>query len=179
MALPLQKYRELVFQMLYSQDIGKAQDSDIMELLGQELAIAKKPLRDAQMKVHLIQSHLAEIDALIGKASLSYDFERIQSVERNILRLGVFELFYDKEIPHKVVIAEALRLARKFSTKESASFVNAILDAIYRLSQGETIDRTQIEQSTQDLISIEKLSNEVALEEVALEKTTPASDGDE
>lgn len=159
MALPVQKFRELVFQMLYSYDIGKPEDQDIMDLLSHELAVTHKSTRDAQLRCQLIFTHLKEIDALIAKTSLSYEFERIQTVERNILRLAIFEILFDenKDIPYKVSIAEALRLARKFSTKESASFINAILDAVYKASRGEVIDPNQITEATQELVEIEEL----------------------
>lgn len=133
MSIPIQKYREVVFQLLYSSDMGLTDEKHMVDMLSQELSVSKKNVRDAQQRVHLIRSHLSEIDRMIAEVSKSYDFERIHSVERNILRLSVFELHFDNEkIPHKVVIAEAMRLARKFGTKESASFINAILDNIHK-----------------------------------------------
>lgn len=163
MSIPAQKFREIVFQMLYSYDMGRATDENMLDLLTQELAVTKKIARDAQMRVHLIRSHLKEIDSLITATSHSYNFERIQSVERNILRLGAFELFFDKDIPYKVAMAEALRLARKFGTKESGIFVNAILEAIFKSSQGEPIDTVKLKLSADELARIEQIANEAAL----------------
>ena len=70
-----------------------------------ELAVSRKAVRDAQAKVRAVGSHLKEIDTLIAKSSVGYSFERIQSVERNVLRIGVYELLYAAEIPPKVAIA--------------------------------------------------------------------------
>ena len=67
---------------------------------------------------------------------LLYDIDRIHSVERNVLRLGIYELFFDPEIPPKVAIAEAIRMSKKFGTPESVSYVNAIMDNIYKRKQG-------------------------------------------
>lgn len=165
MAVPVQKLREIVFQMLYSTDLGRSTDENMLDLLTKELAVTKKVVKDVQARVHLIREQIKEIDALIAKTSKSYEFERIQSVERNILRLGAFELLYDSTIPPKVAIAEALRLARKFSTKESASFINAILDAIYKSSIGEKFDPKVLAQSAKQLTEIEAISHEAALEQ--------------
>lgn len=162
MAVPAQKFREVVFQMLYSRNTGRATDESMLDLLTHELAVTKKVVRDAQERVHQICAHQDEIDAKITATSHSYAFERIQSVERNILRLGVFELLFDQSIPFKVVMAEASRLARKFATKESASFVNAILDAIYKSNLGEPIDSTILKQSAQELSIIEEISHEAS-----------------
>lgn len=163
MSLPAQKFREIVFQMLYSYDMGKAHDEPMIELLTHELAVTKKSVKEAQARVHDLLSRLDEIDALIAKTSQSYEFERIQSVERNILRLGVYEIMHDPSIPPKVAIAEAMRLTRKFSTKEAASFVNAILDCLFKSTQGAPIDRAELARTAEDLIAIEKVSKEASL----------------
>lgn len=165
MAVPTQKFREIVFQMLYSFDLGKSSDESMIELLSHELEVPKKTVREAQSRVHEIRSHQKTIDNKIGATSQSYSFERIQTVERNILRLAVFELLYDSTIPHKVAIAEAIRLAKKFATKESSLFINAILDAIYKASQGETPDIAKIAEAAAELTTIETISQEAALNE--------------
>ena len=164
MSLPAQKFREIVFQMLYSYDMGRATDENMIDLLSTELAVTKKSVKEAQARVHKILEHLEEIDALITKTSHSYEFERIQSVERNILRMSVFELLFDSNIPEKVAIVEAMRLARKFSTKESATFVNAILDVLYKSSQGQIVDEQQLLLSAEELTLIEKISREASLD---------------
>lgn len=163
MSLPAQKFREIVFQMLYSYDMGRATDENMVELLSVELSVTRKAVKEAQARVHQILENLKDIDALIAKTSHSYEFERIQSVERNILRMSVFELLFDPTIPEKVAIVEAMRLATKFSTRESASFVNAILDALYKSSKGLSIDQKKLELSAEELALIEKISQEASL----------------
>lgn len=130
MSIPQQKFRELVLQLLYSHDIGRASEEDMLPLMMAELAVTRKTVRDAQQKVRDIISKQTELDALLAQTSQSYDFERIQTVERNILRLSAYELLFDDSIPPKVAIAEAVRLARKFGTPESAGFINALLDSL-------------------------------------------------
>lgn len=146
MSLPPQKFRELVFQLLYSYDMGYSEEKEIAKLLMKELAVARKHVFLAQERVVKVQSHRDLIDEMIGKTTISYEFDRIQSVERNILRLGVFEVLYDPSIPPVVAISEAVRMAKKFGSPESASFVNAILDSIYKLSLGEVVDKENLKR---------------------------------
>jgi transcription antitermination protein NusB len=164
MALSQQKFREIVFQLLYSLDIGRPDETLMIELMMAELTVSKKNVRLAQERVHHIQAKLSEIDSLISSVSTSYDFGRIQTVTKNILRLGVFELFFDDQIPPKVAIAEAIRLSRKFNTPESASFVNALLDHLYHASLGSPLNPQQLTEHAQLLLQSEQTATEVAQE---------------
>ena len=132
MALPQQKYREIVFQILYCHDFGCNDEDAICQFLMPLLSVTKKSIKTAAQRVLSISDYLADIDAIITEKSVAYSFERISRVEKNILRLGLYELLYDEEIPQKVAIAEAIRICRKFGTRESANFVNAILDAVHK-----------------------------------------------
>lgn len=151
MGIPKQKFREVVFQMLYSCDLGHATDDDLIELLMKELSITRKTCLLALERARDILAIREEIDTMITQATLSYDFNRIQTVERNVLRLGVYELFFDELIPKKVAISEAMRLARKFGSPESARFVNAVLDSLYKISRGEQIDPKQISLTFEEI----------------------------
>lgn len=162
MAFQQQKFREIVFQMLYSFDIGKVNEEDIQDLLMKELAVSRKAVRTAMERANKVIEKQDEIDGMIRKASQAYNFERIQTVERNVLRLAVFEMLYDDEIPPKVAIAEAIRLSRKFATPESSSFINAILDNIYKLSQGMKADNKHFSESIDALIKSEEIANEAS-----------------
>ncbi len=121
MALPPQKFREIVFQILFSSD--STEETALM--LMAELKVTKKAVLEANSIVLQIRERLSEIDEKISLYSTDYAFERISLVEKTILRLGIFEL---ERLPPPIAIAEAIRLTRKFGTPESAQFVNAILD---------------------------------------------------
>ena len=162
MPIPKQKFREIVFQFLYSQDVGEGSEAAMIALFTKELSVTRKAVQEAIARAKEVNRHLAAIDEHIKRASTSYSFERIQSVERNILRLGVFELLFDDTIPPKVAIAEGIRLARKFGTPESATFVNALLDAIYKSSTGEEVDQNTLISSVEALKSSEDIANKVA-----------------
>ena len=132
MALPPQKFREIVFQLLYSQDFAPIDAAESIPFMMHELKVTKRVMLDVHERINKILTQYPEIDQKIEAASISYTFDRISKVEKTILRVGVFEIFYDDAIPEKVAIAEAIRLSRKFGTPESAHFVNAILDDIYK-----------------------------------------------
>lgn len=134
MAPSPQKFREIVFQLLYCSDFDASQDEDIGSFLMGEFAISSRSVRLAQERRDLVVAKSLLIDEKITEASSDYTFDRIPRIERNILRLGVFELFYDEAIPPKVAIAESIRLARKYASPEGGSFVNAVLDTLYQKS---------------------------------------------
>ena len=136
MPLSQQKFREVVFQLLYSHDISESEESDMIPFMMGHLMITKKKIREANEKKGLIQKKIKEIDLLIEQSSIEYSLDRIPRIERNILRVGVFELLFC-EIPPKVAISEAIRLSRKFATPEAAGFVNAIMDKIYQEKKSE------------------------------------------
>ena len=84
--------------------------------------------------------------------------------------MGVYELLYDESIPPKVAISEAMRLAKKFGTPESATFVNALLDAIYKSSLGEQLDVTRLSESAKQLRKSEEIALEASLQESSTEQ---------
>lgn len=144
MALPQQKFREIVFQLVYSLDFSDTEEEDMTAFMMHQFAVTKKTLKMAQERKRLVLEKKGEIDGKISRASSAYDFERIPRIERNILRLGAYEIFFDDEIPPKVAIAEAVRLARKFATPEGATFVNAILDSLYQSLLAAEIDQQPV-----------------------------------
>ncbi len=132
MSLPPQKFREIVFQILFSAGFEPyGLDETALMLMG-ELKVTKRAVREASERASEVLAKLVEIDKKISDASHEYQFDRISSAEKCALRLGLFELLYDPSLPPKVAIAEAIRLTRKFGTPESGHFVNAILDAVYK-----------------------------------------------
>ncbi len=137
MAFSQQKFREIVFQLLYSRDFAVDPGEGGLFLLMEQLAVTKKIVRLAMEKQEQIWEKKETLDTLIASVAQDYSFERIPRIERNILRLGVFELFHSGDVPPKVAISEAIRLSRKFATHEAANFVNALLDALYAPSPAE------------------------------------------
>jgi len=135
MAISPQKYREILFLLLYSSEFGS--EGEVVEILMAQLSVTKKVVREALVHREKISAKVAEIDLLIQQHSQSYALERIPFVERTVLRLAIYELLYAQELPRKVVISEAIRLAKKFATVEAAHFVNAILDSGIHVPAGQ------------------------------------------
>ncbi len=79
-----------------------------------------------------VHEHLPEIDEKISQYATNWQLKRMAIIDRNILRLGVFELHYAADIPPKVTINEAVELAKKYGDLESSKFVNGILDNIHK-----------------------------------------------
>ncbi|MCP4728737.1 MAG: transcription antitermination factor NusB [Roseibacillus sp.] len=81
---------------------------------------------------HNLRRHLADIDRNLTEVVDNYSPERLDRVDRAILRLGTYELLFDDEVPPAVAINEAIELARAFGTTESPGFVNGVLDRVAR-----------------------------------------------
>lgn len=127
------KAREYVLQMLYQVDITRGNWKDIFENFWQsnELEETGGELKDFSTELlGGVISHMQEIDRKISKYADNWQLERMAFVDRNIMRLGCFELLYRQDIPPKVAINEAVELAKKYSGIEAGKFVNAILDQV-------------------------------------------------
>lgn len=79
-----------------------------------------------------ISDRLEELDRMIGERTVGWRFERLALIDRNILRLGVYELLFLGEVPPEVAMDEAVELAKKFGTEQARSFINGILDRIWK-----------------------------------------------
>ena len=77
-----------------------------------------------------VKEHQAQIDAMISEVAENWRLDRMAAIDRNILRLGAYEMLFCPEVPAKVAINEALELAKRYSTAQSSRFVNGILDRV-------------------------------------------------
>ncbi|MFA6118700.1 MAG: transcription antitermination factor NusB [Parachlamydiales bacterium] len=134
MSIARQKFREIVLQILYS-TIFSPEDDGIVDLMMEQIKTSKKNILSAIDYVKKIQANLDLLDTDIKNAANSYEIDRISKVELCILRLGLYEMIYDESIPPKVAISEAIRLTKKFANYHSVSFVNAILDSVYKKNE--------------------------------------------
>jgi N utilization substance protein B len=125
--------RAYALQLLYardgdaSTDVSNAATSWASEF---ELEIEQAAQAFAKDLVAAASERTKEIDELIASASKNWRIDRMSRVDRNILRLGACELLAFKDVPVKVVINEAVELAKRFGTAESSAFVNGVLDRI-------------------------------------------------
>ncbi len=79
-----------------------------------------------------VNAHRAELDAIIGSRTVGWRFDRLALLDRNILRLGVYELLYRDDVPAEVAMDEAVELAKRYGTEQAQSFINGILDRVWR-----------------------------------------------
>ena len=129
--------RELAMQALYQLDV---QGPDVFDLLGQFFAESDSDdfvRKQAGDWTRGTWDNLAQCDELIIDSTIKWQFARLSPVDKSILRLAVYQLTCCADIPPKVVINEAIELAKKFSTDKSPGFVNGVLDAaLKRLQSG-------------------------------------------
>lgn len=125
--------RECALQMLFSYDLARSPVEDLIASYWGELAEAAEEVRAfANELVEGTIEHLTQIDDRIRVRTEHWRIPRMAVVDRNLLRMAVFEFLYQPSTPRTVAINEALEIARRFSTSEATQFVNGILDAIKR-----------------------------------------------
>ncbi|MBI2889947.1 MAG: transcription antitermination factor NusB [Nitrospirae bacterium] len=127
---PRRRAREVALQALYQSEFRGASPSDLLAERKAEPYSEGADWTYALDLVEGVRRHQEEIDRLIGAASTKWRIERLHTVDRNVLRLGVYELRYAPDVPPKVAINEAIELAKKYGAEESARFVNGILDRV-------------------------------------------------
>ena len=128
--------------MLYQVDIRHADPAQIIgEFWQAHEQITEDIKAYANQLVTGTLQHSVEIDRLIGAHADNWDMKRMAVIDRNILRVGAFELLYLEEVPSKVCINEAIELAKRFGDAESGKFVNGILDAIHKKRHAAPQDR--------------------------------------
>jgi transcription antitermination factor NusB len=138
------KARELAMQALYQLDV---QGSDLLDRLPVEFfALSENDARTRQLAQQWTVGawqNVAECDELISSAAIRWQFSRLSPVDRSILRLSVYQLKFCSDIPPKVVINEAIELAKRFSTEKSGPFVNGVLDAVLKKLTPENTTTTE------------------------------------
>jgi len=125
--------RELALQILYMADVQGAAALDQSEEFFREHGGGDvEVIEYARALVHGTWEKRGEIDAILGAAAQNWQLHRMALVDRNILRLASHELLYPGDVPAKVAINEAIEMGKRFSTQQSGSFINGILDRIRR-----------------------------------------------
>jgi N utilization substance protein B len=130
------KSREYALQMLFQWDIGKQDPSRIEEGFWRNARAQKSTREFANQLFENAAARVAELDPVISTHALNWRIERISAIDRAILRLAISEL-RTMGTPPKVVLDEAVELAKKFSSEEAAPFINGILDAAMKSFGGK------------------------------------------
>jgi N utilization substance protein B len=125
--------RERALQALYQMEMTPGSIQDALEAAWAAAEVTNKEpeaVKFARELTEGVMAHRAEIDRLIEQHSHNWRLDRMSRIDRNVLRLGVFELKYRPDIPKKVSLNEAVELGKNFGTEESSAFVNGLLDRV-------------------------------------------------
>jgi transcription antitermination protein NusB len=123
--------REVALQVLYQveQNAGISPE-EIHRFIVRRLLEDRKLCEFTESLTAGVKEHQAALDAMISKVAENWRLDRMAAIDRNILRLGAYEMLHCPEVPAKVAINEALELAKRYSTAQSSRFVNGILDRV-------------------------------------------------
>ena len=138
--------RSLVLQTLYEWDFNNFKGADVKDIFKRNLDNLGQGLEDIEyptMLLNGILKHWEELNKLIESGAPEWPMEQINIIDRNVLRIGIFELIFQdaKEVPPKVAINESVELAKNFGGDSSRRFVNGVLGTIYRQIE-ETLHKT-------------------------------------
>jgi len=136
--------REMALQMLYQQELGATAleevfdsydldgyaDEDDAEAPPRHRRLTQEAFSYARRLVEGTRQHGSDIDALIRRYAENWRLERMPPIDRNILRLAVYEMLHEQSVPKVVIVDEAIELAKKFGAENSGRFVNGLLDGI-------------------------------------------------
>ena len=135
---PRQRSRRAALQVLYAVDAGgrarsasSAPSEDAFDAVATHFELPEGARAFAKELVCGVRRHREELDALLGDCAQNWRISRMASVDRNVLRLGAYELAHT-DTPVEVILDEAVELARRFGAESSPAFVNGVLDAIAR-----------------------------------------------
>lgn len=122
--------RELALKMIFQNDVGGVALQDLIPQWLSGIKAAPEVLEYAETLTRGVVREQETLDRLISGQSHHWKLERIAPVDRNVLRLAVYELLHCGDVPRSVIIDEAVEIAKKYSTQESGGFVNGVLDQI-------------------------------------------------
>jgi N utilization substance protein B len=124
------KSRELAMQALFYMDMSQDDSNEMLERFCDNFSPPEKMVPFFLKLVKGVIQGKVEIDSILERFSDNWKLNRMSCVDRNTMRIAVYELLYCHDIPYKVSINEAIDMGKKFGTKESGAFINGILDSI-------------------------------------------------
>ncbi len=126
------KARELALQMLFQYDMA-GNEPDMIIATFEDLQKSKANTREFAVRIFRgTVSYLAEIDDIIQQQAENWRLSRMAVVDRNIIRMSVYEFLHESDTPKLVIIDEAIEIAKRFGTQKSSQFINGILDGILK-----------------------------------------------
>lgn len=140
-------------QSLYEWDFngGKGELEDITKRNIENFAPGIDDTKFIYDLIKGVKEHQSEIDVVIEKTAPEWPIDQITVIDRNILRLGIFELQYAKQVPPKVAINEAVELGKTFGGGSSGKFVNGVLGTLYRQMSPEEAKKEQVKDKNEEV----------------------------
>lgn len=135
--------REAAVQALFQIDIAKTESGSTVAYIAGERGLDQAQEKFTMNLVSGVMNNLDEINRTIKDIALEWDLERMATVDRNILRLAVFEICYSNEVPPNVAANEAIELGKTFGTEDSGRFINGILGRV--LAEPDKFKKTKTE----------------------------------
>jgi len=124
--------RIITLQIIYAHEFEGSDLNDTCEfMLDEGNPPIENVIKYGKQLSNLIFQHAVEVDEIIKNRSKNWDFDRITLIDKLILRMALVEMMHMDEVPPKVSITEGVEIAKQFSTEDSSSFINGILDAVY------------------------------------------------
>jgi len=127
------KARELAVQLLYQMEVNPVELEAALELFWRNLSASAATKEFVNRIVEGVHEKREEIDTLLAKHSEHWRLDRMDRVDKSILRMAIFEIMFCDDIPVKVTMNEAVDLGKKFGAEESGAFINGILDKISKV----------------------------------------------
>ncbi len=143
--------RIVALQSLYEQDFRlEAGDNtfDIAEVLARNISRYRETIDDTEFIDKLVRGvteHSSELDGILQPLAPEWPIEQIARMDRVVLRMGAYELLHAKDVPPKVVINEAVELAKAFGGDNSSKFINGVLGSLLRQQEGDTAGKAKSE----------------------------------
>lgn len=139
--------RELAMQALFYMDIRKDASEETLEYFCGCFCPSKKSRPFFRKLVNGVLGKKGQIDVLVERFSQNWNISRMSCVDRNVMRIAIYEMLYCDDIPPKVSINEAVDIGKKFGTQESGAFINGIMDSIREaLVKEGTLEKIDVER---------------------------------
>lgn len=141
--------REIVLQVLYQQDLNPEQPRDVrVKFINGRLNYDRVLIEFATSLLEGVESKIESLDQTLEETARNWRLSRMSATDRNVLRLGAYEILFT-DTPDRVALNEAIELAKRYGTNNSAQFVNGILDRLmHQKDDNETTDPSPAEDDT-------------------------------
>ena len=157
MARSRRKARVAALQALYKIEIAKSPIATAVEEMREHSDMASDLADYAESLVRGVRNNQADLDRRLSALIREYDYDRVAIVDKNVLRIGAYELFFEPAIPPAVTIDEAIEISRKFSTLESGKFVNGVLGKLLEASPKSNWDPATAPPEQEEAIEEDEL----------------------